>query len=77
MYGARLLGQIGMPSHIPQRQVILAFSSLIKIAQFKHECACPDFYIDRDKLMLVGSFRPDQVKIAVEKYKAEVLKSSF
>lgn len=76
MYGARLLGQINMPSLIPQRQVILAFSSLMAITQFKHECTCPDFYIDRDMLTLVGSFTADQVKIAIEKYNAEVLNSS-
>ena len=61
--------QDGMPSAtIPQ--VVLVFKSIAAISQFKHECACPDFYIDRDALTLVGSFLPEQVQLAKAKYDA-------
>lgn len=59
-----------MPPDFPQKQVILKFTNLKEISAFKHECACPDFYIDRDSLTLVGSFTPEQVEIAVQKYAA-------
>jgi hypothetical protein len=50
--------------------IILQFNSVTAISQFKKECACSDFYIDRDALTLVGSFTPAQVLIALEKYGA-------
>lgn len=62
-----------MPSVIPQKQVILKFMNLKEISAFKHECACPDFYIDRDALTIVGSFTLAQVTIAIQKYGAALL----
>lgn len=62
-----------MPPVIPQKQFILKFTTLKAISNFKHECACPDFYIDRDALTLVGSFTSEQVAIAIQKYGAVLL----
>ena len=59
-----------MPSILPVIQVRLHFKSLESISAFKHECACGDFYIDRDELTLVGSFTEEQVAIALGKYDA-------
>jgi hypothetical protein len=64
---------IGMSSAIPQKQVILKFLTLKVISEFKHKCACPDFYIDRDALILVGSFTPEQVTTAIQKFGATSL----
>lgn len=60
-----------MPAIIPEKQVKLLFDSLTALSQFKNECACSNFYIDRDALTLVGSFTEAQVAIAVGKYNAQ------
>lgn len=60
-----------MSEAIPEKQATLLFPSLSAISQFKNECACGDFYIDRDALTLVGSFTETQVAFAVEKYNAQ------
>ncbi|GAA4746262.1 hypothetical protein [Flavisolibacter ginsenosidimutans] len=49
-------------------KVNLSFKSLTDLAAFKNECACKDFYIDRDSLTLVGTFSEEQLKIATGKY---------
>ena len=50
--------------------VTLLFPSIEAISAFKKECACADFYIDRDALSLVGSFQQAQIDIAIGKYGA-------
>lgn len=52
------------------KKEVLVFTSLAAVTQFKRECTCRDFYIDRDACTLVGSFTPEQVMIAVDKYGA-------
>jgi hypothetical protein len=52
--------------------IILVFSSLADISSFKHECHCQDFYVDRDRLRLVGNFTEEQILLAVNKYNASV-----
>ena len=52
-------------------QVTLMFPSIDAISAFKKECACVDFYIDRDALTLVGSFTKGQVDFARQKYQAQ------
>ena len=60
-----------MPSRIIEaNKVMLLFKSMEEMSQFKHECICCDFYIDRDEMALVGSFTPNQVQIALTKYRA-------
>ena len=54
----------------PPTKVFLCFHSLDDLSAFKNECACNDFYIDRDALTLVGSFTEPQLKIATGKYQA-------
>lgn len=60
-----------MLNPIPQKQVMLLFKSITAISQFKRECICSDFYIDREDLTLVGSFSNAQIQVAVEKYEAK------
>jgi len=48
----------------------LVFPSNKAISDFKHECGCNDFYIDRDKLTLVGFFTEDQIRLATVKFGA-------
>lgn len=62
-----------MHSVSPENRVMLQFVSLEAISQFKNECACCDFYIDREALTLVGSFTAEQVAIATGKYHARPL----
>jgi hypothetical protein len=69
-FKAWLLRQTVMLPVIPQKQVILLFQSLSALAQFKQKCNCPDFYIERDALKLIGSFTPGQVVTAIKKYGA-------
>jgi hypothetical protein len=52
------------------KKVILSFHSMDDLSAFKKECACDDFYIDRDALTLVGSFSEAQLKVARDKYRA-------
>lgn len=52
------------------KKVILSFHSMEDLSKFKKECACDDFYIDRDALSLVGSFTEAQLQIAVTNYHA-------
>jgi hypothetical protein len=40
------------------------------LSAFKKECACNDFYIDRDELTLVGTFTEEKLKMATSKYLA-------
>jgi hypothetical protein len=56
--------------NVQLHKVTLSFSSLHELSAFKKECACGDFYIDRDELTLVGSFSEQQLKIATGKYRA-------
>jgi hypothetical protein len=59
-----------MPPVVPPNKVILLFRSMAVLSQFKKECTCADFYIDRDALTVVGSFTKEQIAIAMEKYNA-------
>ena len=59
-----------MPAVIPKKKVYLTFNSVADISKFKHECECGDFYIDRDLIMLVGSFSEEQLQLAFIKYAA-------
>ena len=65
-----MLQYIIMTSFDPDKKYILLFKSINDISLFKNECQCSDFYIDRDQLTLVGTFSEDQLKMAIEKYKA-------
>ena len=68
---AGLLVYYGMAvSNMLPKKVILLFHSLDDLSAFKKECFCEDFYIDRDAIMLVGSFIEAQLKIAISKYHA-------
>ncbi|RYZ54250.1 MAG: hypothetical protein EOO14_14485 [Chitinophagaceae bacterium] len=62
-----------MPADESYTQVTLLFPSIASLSAFKNECACADFYIDRDALSLVGSFQQGQIDIAVEKYRARFI----
>ena len=48
----------------------LVFPSNKAISDFKHECGCNDFYIDRDELTLVGFFTEEQIKLAIVNFGA-------
>ncbi|MGZ5189485.1 MAG: hypothetical protein ACXWCZ_00625 [Flavisolibacter sp.] len=61
-----------MPHPTGTKRKILVFSSMADISNFKQECLCDDFYVDRDLLSLVGSFTDAQIMIAKTKYKALV-----
>ena len=50
--------------------VVIQFKSISDISDFKHECDCNEFYIERDTLSIVGSFTEEQLKMAGEKYDA-------
>ena len=52
------------------KNVTLSFNSMADLSAFKKECACGDFYVDRDSLTLIGSFTTEQLKIATGKYLA-------
>jgi hypothetical protein len=68
---AGLLVYFGMAvSNFLPKKVFLFFHSLDDLSAFKKQCCCEDFYIDRDALILVGSFIEAQLKIAIEKYHA-------
>jgi hypothetical protein len=54
----------------PIQRVILSFKTLADISNFKKECNCNDFYIDRDSLSIVGSFADQQLQLAFNKYNA-------
>jgi hypothetical protein len=60
---------MALPNILPKK-VILLFHSLDDLSAFKKECFCEDFYIDRDAIILVGSFIEAQLKIAIGKYHA-------
>ena len=55
-------------NHSTIQTVILSFETLTDISNFKRECQCNDFYIDRDALTLVGTFTEDQLLLATAKY---------
>ena len=59
------------PAFSESNKIILRFQALADISLFKHECACTDFYIDRDALTLVGTFSTAQLRLATTKYAAE------
>lgn len=52
------------------QKVILSFQTLADIRNFKNECNCKDFYIDRDSLNLVGTFTDAQLQLATKMYNA-------
>jgi len=52
------------------KEIVLLFKSVTEIEKFKHECECPEFYMDRDALTLVGTFTEAQLYIATSKYSA-------
>lgn len=54
----------------PSKMVILFFQTLDAISNFKKECNCNDFYIDRDVLSIVGTFTDEQLYLAINKYSA-------
>ena len=54
----------------PIQKVILSFQTLAEISNFKKECNCNDFYVDRDSLSLVGTFTDAQLQLATNKYNA-------
>ena len=57
-------------------KVSITFPSIIELVAFKNECVCDDFYVERDALLLVGSFTGEQLQIANDKYAAsfEIMK---
>ena len=55
-------------SNTQEKKFKLSFKSINDISKFKHECACNDFYIDRDSLTLVGTFTQEQLQIATARY---------
>lgn len=61
-----------MPTIIPKKQLSLLFKSGEVMTAFKRECACPDFYIDRDAIAIVGFFTNEQVQRAITKYEARI-----
>ena len=65
-----------MPFSNGKKKAILTFHSIIDLTIFKKEYACDDFYVERDALLLVGSFTEEQLQIANYKYAAtyEIMK---
>ena len=59
-----------MPFSTKRKKVTLTFKSITMLKAFKHECSCDDFYIERDVLLLVGTFTEEQLQIANYKYGA-------
>ena len=57
-----------MPFTSTLKKAIIRFPSLVDLSNFKHDCACADFYVDRDALTLVGSFTEEQLQIANYSY---------
>jgi hypothetical protein len=57
-------------AHTAKTDASISFTSLSDISNFKHECGCSDFYIDRDNLTLVGTFTKEMLDMASEKYGA-------
>lgn len=53
-----------------KKKATLIFQSIIDLTNFKHECGCDDFYIERDGLLLVGTFSDDELQLANYKYAA-------
>lgn len=58
--------------HASIKEVMIVFSSLEAISKFKHECACNDFYVDRDSLTLVGFFKPEHIRLAADEFGARL-----
>ena len=65
-----------MPFSTVTKRVSITFPTIAQLNAFKHECGCHDFYVERDALLLVGSFTEEQLQIANYKYGAtyEVMK---
>lgn len=61
-----------MPTIVPKKQLRLLFKSGEVMTAFKRECTCPDFYIDRDAIAIVGFFTNEQVQMALTKYEAKI-----
>jgi hypothetical protein len=59
-----------MPFTSGTKKVSITFPSITELMAFKQECACNDFYVERDALLLVGSFTEEQLQIANYKYAA-------
>jgi hypothetical protein len=70
-FGAWLLKVTYMPNVVVIESAIF-FLSNEAILSFKHECACNDFYIDRDAIALVGFFTQEQIQMAIERYGASI-----
>ena len=50
------------------RQVTILFETNKDLMQFKADSKCNDFYIDRDLLLLTGTFTETQLCLATEKF---------
>ena len=59
-----------MPFSNDKKKVTLTFRSITALHDFKNECGCDDFYVERDRLLLVGTFTEEQLQIANYKYAA-------
>ena len=59
-----------MPFSSNKKKATLIFKSITDLANFKNECGCDDFYIERDGLLLVGTFTEEELQIANYKYAA-------
>jgi hypothetical protein len=59
-----------MPFSKGKKKATLIFSSIIDLSQFKNECSCDDFYVERDNLLMVGMFTEEQLQVANYTYGA-------
>ena len=59
-----------MPVSSNKKKATLIFQSITDLTNFKNECGCDDFYIERDGLLLVGTFTEEELQIANYKYAA-------
>ena len=58
------------PTTNAQLQTTLSFQSLESMYAFKHQIACAEFYVDRDRVAFVGFFTREQIDFAVTTYNA-------
>jgi len=59
-----------MPFSNDKKKATLIFKSITDLTNFKNECGCDDFYIERDGLLLVGTFTEQELQIVNYKYAA-------
>jgi hypothetical protein len=59
-----------MPFANDKKKATLTFRSITDLANFKNECGCDDFYIERDGFLLVGTFSEEELQLANYKYAA-------